>query len=155
MSLVENYYFYTFNSIIISKFFVNFLGSFPKIKKLVFFIIINIKQYKKNVLLFYIMISLIFGGVLILKRKEIQGLQIFNLVLKNKNIFLFLFVFIYFYLPLLNIVDTFLKKAFLLSKNKKALFFMYRLNYFSFPVISELDVIYLDVWVKYLKIYCI
>ena len=101
------------------------------------------------------MISLIFGGVLILKRKEIQGLQIFNLVLKNKNIFLFLFVFIYFYLPLLNIVDTFLKKAFLLSKNKKALFFMYRLNYFSFPVISELDVIYLDVWIKYLKIYCI
>ena len=68
MSLVENYYFYTFNSIIISKFFVNFLGSFPKIKKLVFFIIINIKQYKKNVLLFYIMISLIFGGVLILKK---------------------------------------------------------------------------------------
>ena len=100
MSLVENYFVYNFNSIIISKLFVNFLGSFPKIKKLIFFFIINIKQYKKNLLLFYIVISLIFGGVLILKRKEIQGLQIFNLMLKNKNLFLFLFMFINFYLPL-------------------------------------------------------
>ena len=145
MSLVENYFVYNFNSIIISKLFVNFLGSFPKIKKLIFFFIINIKQYKKNLLLFYIVISLIFGGVLILKRKEIQGLQIFNLMLKNKNLFLFLFMFINFYLPLLNIVDNKVKKAFLLYNCKKQLFSIYRLNYFSFPVISELDVIYLDV----------
>ena len=32
---------------------INFIGNIPKIKKLAFFFLINIKQYKKNVLLFY------------------------------------------------------------------------------------------------------
>jgi hypothetical protein len=144
MSLIENYFLYNFNALIISKYFVNFLGSFPKIKKLVFYFIINIKQYKKNLLLFYIMLSLIFGGILILKRKEIQGLQIFIIELKKKKIYFFLITFISFYLPLLNVVDNTIKKAFVLVKSKKEFFNLYRLNYFSFPVITELDVIYLD-----------
>ena len=144
MSIIENYYFYNFNSIMLSKVFVNYLGGFTKIKKLVLYFIISAKQYKKNLLLFYIMLSLVLGGVLILKRKEIQGIQILSIELKNKSIFLFLFSFINFYLPLLNIVDNTIKIAFALSSNKKHKFFIYRLNYFSFPVISELDVLFLD-----------
>ena len=144
MSLIENYYFYNFNSIMLSKVFVNFLGGFPKIKKLVLYFIISAKQYKKNLLLFYIMLSLVLGGVLLLKRKEINGIQIFSIELKNKSIPLFLFSFTNFYLPLLNVVDNAIKIAFALSSNKKHKFYIYRLNYFSFPVISELDVLYLD-----------
>lgn len=144
MNIIENYYFYSFNSIILSKIFINFLGNVPKIKKLSFFFIINVKQYKKNLLLFYIMISLIFGGVLILKRKELQGLQIFNVIIKKKKIFLFFISFINFYLPLLSVVENSVKKGFSVSKSKKHSFFFYRLNYFSFPVISEFDSIYLE-----------
>jgi len=144
MNSLQNYYYYCFNSIIISKIFINFLGDLPKIKKLSFFFIINIKSYKKNLLLFYIMISLIFGGSLILKRNESQGLQIFNIFIKKKKIYIFFLLFINFYLPLLSTVENSLKKGFHFSKSKKQNFFYYRLNYFSFPVISEFDAIYLE-----------
>lgn len=145
MGIVENYYVYQFNSIIISKVFINFLGNFPKIKKLSFFFIINNKHYKKNLILFYILISLIFGGILILKRKEVQGVSIFNIVLKRKKIFFFLFAFVNFYLPLLSVSENLLKKGFFFLRDLQYNLFFYRLNYFAFPVISEFDSIYLDV----------
>ena len=43
------------------------------------------------------MLSLVLGGVLLLKRKEINGIQIFSIELKNKSIPLFLFSFTLFY----------------------------------------------------------
>lgn len=144
MNNLYNYYYYCFNSIIISKIFINFLGNVPKIKKLCFFFIINLKSYKKNLLLFYIMISLIFGGGLILKRSELQGLQVFNLSIRKKKIYIFFLLFINFYLPLLSVVENSVKKSLHFLKSKKKDFFFYRLNYFSFPVISEFDVIYLE-----------
>jgi hypothetical protein len=142
MNSVQNYY-YCFNSILISKVFINFLGNVPKVKKLSFFFIINLKTYKKNLLLFYIMISLIFGGSLVLKRHDSQGLQIFNIFIKKKKIYVFFLLFINFYLPLLNIVENSVKKGhFFKFKNHN--FLHYRLNYFSFPVILEFDVLYLE-----------
>lgn len=123
---------------------INFIGNIPKIKKLAFFFLINIKQYKKNVLLFYIMLSLIFGGIFIKKKKENQGLHIFNIIIKKKKIYYYLLSFVNIYLPLLSVIENYLKKGFLFSWNKHNNFLLYRLNYFSFPVISELDLIYLD-----------
>lgn len=152
MSIVENYYLYNFNSIILSKIFINFLGNFPKIKKLSFYFIINNKQYKKNLLLFYIMISLIFGGILVLKRKEIQGLQVFKMKIKEKFLLVFFFTFINLYLPLFSVAENSIKKSLFFLKYKKKKFFLYRLNYFSFPVIPELDLVYLDLCLYYLTL---
>ena len=90
MGFIENCYLYNFNSIILSKINIKSLRSFPKIKKVSFFFFIILKQYKKNIMLFYIIISLIFGGVVILKRKEVQGLQIFKLSIRKNKILLFL-----------------------------------------------------------------
>lgn len=94
---------------------INFIGNIPKIKKLAFFFLINIKQYKKNVLLFYIMLSLIFGGIFIKKKKENQGLHIFNIIIKKKKIYYYLLSFVNIYLPLLSVIENYLKKGFLFS----------------------------------------
>ena len=102
MNSIANYYLYNFNSIIISKLGLFSLKNFPKIKNLTLFFIINIKQYKKNLLLFYIIINLIFGGILVLKINITNYLQLINLVLKKKKKNFFLQAFINFYLPLLN-----------------------------------------------------
>ena len=98
MNSIANYYLYNFNSIIISKLGLFSLKNFPKIKNLTLFFIINIKQYKKNLLLFYIIINLIFGGILVLKINITNYLQLINLVLKKKKKIFFyklLLIFIY------------------------------------------------------------
>jgi len=79
---------------------------------------------------------------LILKKKEIKNLQIFNLKLKNKKINFFLLSFINIYLPLLN-EEKIVKNSSCSFALKKTNFLLYRLNYFSFPTIPELDLFYL------------
>lgn len=98
MNNIENYYLYSFNYILLSKLCILSLRSFPQIKNLTLFFIINTKQYKKNLLLLYIIINLIFGGILVLKTNVINSLQIINLNVKKRKIFFFyklLFIFIY------------------------------------------------------------
>jgi hypothetical protein len=114
----------------------------PKIKKLSLFFIINIKQYKKNLLLFYILINLIFGNILLLKNKSIKELYIFKLKLKKNKIISFLLNFVNIYLPLINITEKLVKKNKIFF-NLKSQILLYRLNYFSFPLIPELDFFYI------------
>lgn len=142
MNNIENYYLYSFNYILLSKLCILSLRSFPQIKNLTLFFIINTKQYKKNLLLLYIIINLIFGGILVLKTNVINSLQIINLNVKKRKIFFFLQAFIHFYLPLLNSTENVVKKAISFSTLKKSKNWIFRLNYFSFPVISELDLMY-------------
>ena len=99
MNIFDNYYVYNFNSIILSKIVVKSLSVIPRVQKLSFIVIVNLKQYKKNLLLFYIVISIMFGGVFFLQRKVISGLQVFNIIISKKKINKFLLVFIGFYLP--------------------------------------------------------
>jgi hypothetical protein len=113
----------------------------PKIKKLSFIFILKIKQYKKNNLLFFILISLVFGNVLILKNKQNKELQIFNFTLKNTKLKIFFFNFINIYLPIINTNENLVKQGISNTRSKKIL--LYRLNYFSFPCIFELDLLYI------------
>jgi len=94
MNIFDNYYVYNFNSIILSKIVVKSLSVIPRVQKLSFIVIVNLKQYKKNLLLFYIVISIMFGGVFFLQRKVISGLQVFNIIISKKKINKFLLEFI-------------------------------------------------------------
>ena len=139
MNTFENYFFYNynFNAIIISKIGITSLKKLPKIYNLTFFFIVNVKQYKKTLLLFYIIISLIFSGIVALKTNITISLQIIKLTLKKIKIFYFLQAFINFYLPLLSSTENIIKQGISYTKVNK--FLVYRLNFFSFPVIPELD----------------
>jgi hypothetical protein len=142
MNFIENYYTWNFNAITISKIILKSSKIIPQIKKLNFFFLINQKQYKKNLLLFYIIVSLIFNTVLILKNKSLEGVQIFCFKLKKKKIFNFLLLFVNIYLPLINIPQDIIKKNVLSFPLKKKTLLIFRLNYFTFPSIYELDLIY-------------
>ena len=140
MNLIENYYSWNINNIIISKITLKNFKNIPEIKKLYFIFIIKIKQYKKNFFLFFIMISLIFGNILILKNKQNKDLQLFSLKLKKKKIKIFLLNFVNMYLPIINTNENLIKQSINCLRKNRIL--LYRLNYFSFPCISELDVFY-------------
>lgn len=142
MGILENYCKPKFNSIIISKVSVKFLKNYPELKSLFLYFIINIKQYKKNLLLFYLVINLIFCGIKFTK-KNIQGSSaIFKLSIKKKQMGAFLYSFVSFYLPLLNTSETVYKSVVGFRKKSKMNLCYYRLNYFTFPAISELDLMY-------------
>lgn len=141
MLLTKFFFLWNFNSIITSKIIVKNFKHIPKIKKVSLFFIINAKQYKKNLLLFYIIINLIFGNILLLKNKSIKELYIFKLKLKRKKILPFVLHFVNIYLPLINISEKLIKKNRILF-NLKNQILLYRLNYFSFPLIPELDFFY-------------
>jgi len=142
MSLLDNYCKLHFNCISISKIAVKSLGALPEIKKLAFFFIVDTKQYKKNVLLFYILISLFFGGSLVIRKKELQGFLVLKTTLRQRKGYLFLLGFINFYLPTLSTVANTVKTGLLVSTamNKKIL--VYRLAYFTFPLIPQLDLLF-------------
>lgn len=91
MGILVNYFSYNFNAIVLSK--VN-IGSYIKLKKIVCFFIINTKQYKKNLVLFFLIISVLFCGVGIIKKRSIDSSQIIKLIIKSKK-FLFLCVMLY------------------------------------------------------------
>jgi hypothetical protein len=135
MNLLDTYCNYKFNSIIVSKLVLKQLFDLPKIIKLSFFFFIQIKKYKKNLLLFYIVISLFFGSLIVIKQKEIRKNYIFNIVLKKKKIKFFFISFVCVYLPLINVSENLIKCVIAFSKANK----IYRLNYSHFPTIMELD----------------
>lgn len=149
MNIFDNYYVYNFNSIILSKIVVKSLSVIPRVQKLSFIVIVNLKQYKKNLLLFYIVISIMFGGVFFLQRKVISGLQVFNIIISKKKINKFLLVFIGFYLPwnpdllFVSIKNTIIKSPVIFFNNKK-ICFIYSLNYLRFPIVSELELLYFE-----------
>lgn len=142
MKSIKNYYKTKYKSLLISKIITNNVSCLPKIKKLVFFFIIDIKQYKKNTFLFYIVINVLFGGINFLKKKIKNNLMLIELFSK-KELYDYIYRFVNFYLPLLgsnenNIKQSIFKYAFHKENNIQ----VYRVNYFSFPVIPELDNIY-------------
>jgi hypothetical protein len=98
------------------------------------------KQYKKNNFLFFILVSLIFGNILIVKNKQGKELQIFNFILKNIRLKFFFFNFVNIYLPIINTNENIIKNSVNNLNSSKIL--LYRLNYFSFPCIFELDKFY-------------
>lgn len=124
---------------LISKLNLFSIEKLPKIKRLAMFFIVNFKQYKKNLLLFYIIISLVFGGMTIMKTNIRNSMYIINLVIKKRKIFFFLQTFVNFYLPLLNHMDNTIKVASVHYNTDSAKLLTYRLNYFKFPVIPESD----------------
>jgi len=69
MGLLENYCTFKVNSILISKLSIQSLKNYPGFKLFLFYFIINLKHYKKNLLLFYLMINLMFGGISFTKKK--------------------------------------------------------------------------------------
>jgi len=139
MNIIENYCSNYFNNFILSKINTTSLAKIPKVDRLIVFFIINIKQYKKNLFIFYILVNLIFGGLLILKTNIRNSLYIINLVVKRKSIFHFLQAFVNFYLPLLSFMDNTIKLGTMHTKLTSKRLHTYRINYFSFPVVPELD----------------
>ena len=136
--MFENYCFNYCSSIISSKLNLILYSKFPKFKKIVVFFIINLKYYKKNVLLLYIVINLCFSCNLIFYNKEIQNYQILKFSLCNQKIYQFFDSFINIYLPILEIDQNIIKKS-IIARNKQ--FYTYRFDYFNFPVIPESDVL--------------
>jgi hypothetical protein len=111
MGLLSNYCQPKYNYIIISKISINFLKNYPELKYLFLYFIIDIKQYKKNLLLFYLVINLIFCGIKFTKKNSQGSLSIFKLIIKKKTIFFFLQSFINFYLPLLSTSENVYKRT--------------------------------------------
>lgn len=142
MNYLNNYCAQNFKALILSKVFLVSLYNYPKLNKLVFFFLISSKQYKKSVFLFYIVMSIFFCRVKIIRKKSISSLNMLTILI-NKNKKMFLLVFINFYLPLLGSVENKLKYGVSTIKSKNFFFLKYyRVNYFSFPVIPELDLMY-------------
>jgi len=139
MNNLKFFYKKNFNSIILSKNIVTGLKKIPRFNKLVLFFIINLKQYKKNLYLFYILLSLLVGGGHYLKKKIINFLMLVEVSIK-KEFYIYLQKFVTFYLPILSSTENKIKESFFKSESIKKQY--YRVNYFSFPVIPELDLIY-------------
>jgi hypothetical protein len=145
MGVLENYCKPKFNSIIISKTSIDSLKNYPELKCLFLYFIINTKQYKKNVLLFYVIINLIFGGIKFTKKNSTGSLFVFKLSIKKNKMYSFLRSFVSFYLPLLNSSENVYKQTIVSFKQKSATSLcFYRFNYFAFPAILELDLLYED-----------
>jgi hypothetical protein len=72
MRALRNYYQYNLNSIAISKLMFDFF-TLPELRQIVCFFVISIKEYKKNLLLFYIILCLVFGSIQELKKKILKG----------------------------------------------------------------------------------
>ena len=124
------------HSVISSKIILRCKKQFPSIQKIVVFFIINTKFYKKNILLFYIIVSLCFYESKISNDWELNNYYILKKTLKNKAIFFFFNSFISIYLPTLDFNQNTLKKT-TTNITKKSSFLLYRVNYFNFPIIPE------------------
>jgi hypothetical protein len=142
MGLLENYCKPKFNSLILSKTTIKSLKNYPELKYLFLFFLIDIKQYKKNTLLFYLVINLIFGGVSFTKKKSLNSLLVFKLLVKKKKLFIFLESFVLFYLPLMSTSENTFKATVSFQKRYLSKTCVFRYNYFMFPAISELDLMY-------------
>tara|TARA_B110000503_G_scaffold132747_1_gene209055 strand:+ start:1046 stop:1642 length:597 start_codon:yes stop_codon:yes gene_type:complete len=130
-----------YRSIISSKIILLKTFSFPAVKKVVVFFIINIKYYNKNMLLLYMIIYLCFYCNVILYNKEFNNYQIVKFSLQSNKIIHFLNSFITVYLPNLEVDQNVIKKT-TVNFFKKKQVFLYRIHYINFPVIPEMNFIY-------------
>lgn len=144
MGLLENYCANKFNSILISKLSVKLLKNYPELKCFLLYFIINLKHYKKSLLLFYLMVNLIFGGIFFFKKKKTNFSYVLKMSVRKKKMFIFLNSFVNVYLPLVNISENIYKQTVSSRKLNLTKFFFYRFHFFSFPAISELDLFYED-----------
>ena len=124
--------------IISSKIMLKPYSSFPRIKKLVVFFILNTKFYKKSILLFFIILNLCFYKPFVSNSKEINNYQILKFSLKKKKITEFFNNFVTVYLPTFNFNQNIIKKS---TLNNKLKFnnFLYRICYSNFPILPETE----------------
>ena len=134
--MFENYCFEYCGSVISSKLILKCYFDFPKFRKIVVFFIINIRYYKKNIFLLYIIINICFYCNLIFYNKEINNYQVVKFSLRKKNIYVFFNTFINVYLPILDRDQNIIKLSTIISYKPIQI---YRFNYFNFPVIPESD----------------
>ena len=136
--LANNYY---YRNIISSKLFLENCYNFPKIKKITIFFIINTKYYKKNLVIFYILLNFCFSGHILFYIAELNNYQVLNFFLKKKEIYFFFKNFITFYLPTLELDQNNVKKIVVpcIKNNSKIL---YSLNYYNFPILPEFDYLF-------------
>ena len=139
--MFENYHFEYYQSIVSSKLMLVYYFDLPRIKKIVVFLIISLKYYKKNILLLYIIINLCFYCAIIIHNKEINNYQTVKFSLHHKKIYNFFNVFVNVYLVALDIDQNIIKKSIIINDNKTK-FLTYRFNYFNFPIIPEIDFLY-------------
>ena len=125
-------------SIITSKITLKPYFSFPKIKKLVVFFILNTKYYKKSILLFFIILNICFYKPFISNSQEINNYQILKFSLKKKKITEFFNNFITVYLTNFDFNQNIIKKS-TLNDNIKFSNFLYRICYSNFPVVPETE----------------
>lgn len=128
------------NSIISSK--LNLINYFtiPIIYKIIFFIIISIKYFRKNILLFYIIVNLFFYDIILSYNKESNKIYIFKFSINKKKVKFFFISFIYIYFPTFFHIQKLLK--FSININKKKSVIIYRFNYQNFPLIPESSFLY-------------
>ena len=124
--MFEQHCFFYHRSIISSKVLLKPYFSFPKIKKIVVFFILNTKYYKKNIILFYIIINLCFYKATVLHSQEISNYQILKFSLQEQKITEFFNAFISSYLPTLDFNQNIQKKT-TGNNNKSLLNFFYRI----------------------------
>ena len=134
-----------FNNTCLSKFILVSIKNYPGIAGIQVFFIVS-KSYKKNLLLFFIILHLIFGSVFFQQKKCNQSILLYNIIkicLKKKKIYAFLFRFLY-YLPLSSFVaHAIFKKIIYRVLYYKSTHYI-RFNFFLFPPILELDRFYED-----------
>jgi hypothetical protein len=136
--MFEQHCFFYHQSVISSKIMLKPHFSFPKIKKLVVFFILNTKYYRKNIILFFIIVNLCFYRVTLSQKREISNYQILKFSLKKKKITEFFNNFTTVYLPTFDFNQNIKKKG-TLNSNKDINNFLYRICYSNFPVIPEID----------------
>jgi hypothetical protein len=136
--MFEQHCFRYHRSIISSKVLLKPYFSFPKVKKIVVFFILSIKYYKKNILLFYLIVNLCFYKATVVHTQEIRNYQIVKFSLQKRKITEFFNSFITAYLPTLDFNQNVQKKT-VANKNKSLNNFIYRLCYLNFPVVPEAD----------------
>ena len=136
--MFEQHCFQYHQSIISSKILLKPYSSFPKIKKIVVFFILNTKYYKKNSLLFYIIVNLCFYRTNASYKQEVNNYQVLKFSLQKRKIAEFFNSFITVYLPVLDFNQNLIKKS-ALNNNRKSSSFLYRICYSNFPVIPESD----------------
>jgi len=140
MTLLSSFSMYYCQAVISSQFTLKPKNSFPKIKKIVIFLVVSLKQYKKNILLCYVISYLLMSNTLIFNNKKIQQHSILKFLVKTNFFLIFFFNFVNVYLPLLSSDQNTIKKS-IVQKVSSSQQFMYRLQYFTFPVIPEMELI--------------
>lgn len=133
------------NYIFSSKFSFN-KGVFPILKRLVFFYFIDKNSYKKNLILFFILVSLVLGGIFKVRKKSYNLFMFISFSLFNTAIETYLVNFMNFYLPLLFYEENEIKKVKshrILKKEVVSIYYTYS------PVIPEFDlftILYSRIW---------